>query len=174
MSKNASITLIVVVLLLLVGGYYYMQSKPKTVPTTPIVVQDESMEKPDSTTIVEVITQEGETLSFTYTLEPDATNTDVAQGGSVTLEETDTGTYVTVKTTGYESDVPQPAHIHSGECPDVGGVVYSLENVVDGASTTLLKGVAVSDLESQLPLAVNLHKSADESSVYTGCTDLDF
>jgi hypothetical protein len=62
----------------------------------------------------------------------------------------------------------QPAHIHEGACPGVGQVKYPLTSLTGGKSETLLD-VALSELKKQLPLAINVHKSAQEASVYVSC-----
>ncbi len=67
--------------------------------------------------------------------------------------------------------VPQPAHIHTGSCPDVGGVKYPLTNVVDGKSTTTGIDVTLATLTKDA-YAINVHKSAPEVSVYTSCANV--
>ncbi|MBX4198412.1 hypothetical protein KW782_03705 [Candidatus Parcubacteria bacterium] len=76
---------------------------------------------------------------------------------------------VTLK--GKPSDVAQPAHIHLGSCATIGTVKYALANVTKGASMTSLN-VSVADILKSVPLAINVHKSAAESSVYTSCGDI--
>jgi len=62
---------------------------------------------------------------------------------------------------------PHPAHIHSGSCPTVGAVVYPLTSVTNGTSTTTV-AASIADILKQ-PMAVNVHKSPQEISVYTSC-----
>lgn len=64
-----------------------------------------------------------------------------------------------------------PAHVHLGACPAPGEVKYSLSDVVDGKSSTVVDA-SFDSLISGLPLAINVHKSADETSVYFACGDL--
>ncbi|MCR4324312.1 MAG: hypothetical protein NUV69_01345 [Candidatus Curtissbacteria bacterium] len=66
---------------------------------------------------------------------------------------------------------PQPAHIHSGSCPTPGAIVYSLANVVDGESNTVLN-TTMEKLKSQKPLAINVHKSQQEVNTYVACGNL--
>lgn len=68
---------------------------------------------------------------------------------------------------------PQPAHIHLGACPSVGAVKYPLNPVVDGKSETVINA-SMADLKASLPLAINIHKSAAEVSLYIACTDIKF
>jgi hypothetical protein len=98
---------------------------------------------------------------------------DSGETGTVSLVEQDGKVTVMVNTLGGPSDTPQPAHIHVGSCPDVGTVKYPLTSVVDGSSVTTLD-VTLSQLQSGLPLAINVHKSATEAAFYTSCGDLIF
>lgn len=94
-----------------------------------------------------------------------------SQSGTAVLKEENGQTTVTITTTGFTEDVSQPAHIHLGACPSVGAVKYPLANVLNGSSTTTLNATMV-EIKGNLPLAVNIHKSEAEASVYTSCGDL--
>ncbi len=63
---------------------------------------------------------------------------------------------------------PQPAHIHTGVCSNIGGVAFPLSNVVSGASTTTVKGVTIDQLMAK-PYAINVHQSADNLGKYVSC-----
>ena len=91
--------------------------------------------------------------------------------GEATLTAMDGSTLVELELTGAPSGITQPAHIHTGSCANIGGVVYPLTFPVDGASETTLD-VSLDALLTQLPLALNVHKSAEEASVYVACGDL--
>ncbi len=94
-------------------------------------------------------------------------------GQAVITEDADGNAVVTLTMTGGEFPDPQPAHIHDGSCPNPGAVKYPLTNVVDGASVTTLD-VSYDDLvNSTEKLAVNVHKSAKEASVYTACGNVN-
>ena len=93
------------------------------------------------------------------------------ESGTAVLKETNGQVTVTVTLTGYPKDVAQPAHIHVGTCPGVGAVKYPLTSIVNGKSTTVLE-VTLAQLRAQAPLAINVHKSAKEASVYTACGPL--
>jgi hypothetical protein len=97
---------------------------------------------------------------------------DSAQLGTATFVGEGDSTVVTIAL-GNPSATAQPAHIHMGRCPTPGAVVYPLTDVVNGASVTTLN-VSLEDLISQGELALNVHKSAEESNVYVSCGDLDF
>jgi len=98
---------------------------------------------------------------------------DSGESGTAILKEENNQTTVTITMTGFQEDVSQPAHIHVGSCPDVGAVSYPLTNVLNGESETTLD-VTLAQLESELPLGINVHKSVDNASVWTACGDLEF
>lgn len=98
---------------------------------------------------------------------------DSGQSGTATLvEDADGNVVVTLSMTGGEFTEPQPAHIHVGSCPNPGAVQYPLNNVMDGTSETVLDVTMDELLASSDYLAINVHKSAAEASVYTACGDL--
>lgn len=94
------------------------------------------------------------------------------QAGMVDITSVDsTKIKVVVTMTGTKSTVAQPAHIHVGMCPNPGAVKYPLTDVVNGSSETVLD-VTLESLLAQGDLAINVHKSAKESSVYVSCGDI--
>lgn len=96
------------------------------------------------------------------------------QSGTAMLTEDESGNVVVrLQLSGGMYTAPQPAHIHVGACPGVGSVAYPLTNVVDGMSVTTLEGVSLADVSNvDSGLAINVHKSAEEASVYTACGEL--
>ena len=111
---------------------------------------------------------EEETMTMTVSL---SVQNESGEEGTAALTEADGKTTVSISLTGAPIDVEQPAHIHAGACPTPGDVVYPLTNVVNGFSETVLD-VDLATLKGQLPLAVNVHKSTPEISVYVACGDL--
>lgn len=65
---------------------------------------------------------------------------------------------------------PQPAHIHTGSCPDVGAVEFPLTNVTNGRSETTVN-TTMDHLMSEAH-GINVHKSPAEVSFYTSCGDI--
>ena len=106
----------------------------------------------------------------TVTLKP---VNDFNEAGTAILKEENGQVRVTINLLGYTKDVVQPVHIHVGDCPGVGAVKYPLTSVVNGASTTLLS-VTLESLKKEMPLAINIHKSATEVSTYMACGPLSF
>lgn len=154
--KPMNLVIAAVAVVLVLGAGYFFLNRTATTPTAPAteeeVMEEESVIEAESTVVV---------LSE---------QNDSGQSGTATLTEVDGQTNVLVELD-VPSDVAQPAHIHSGACPDVGDVVYPLANVVDGVSETIL-GVDLATLMGELPLAINVHQSAEQISVYTSCGDL--
>lgn len=102
------------------------------------------------------------------TLDPQQNST---ESGTAQLSEVDGKVIVTLNLMGYPSSTPQPAHIHDGSCPNVGAIKYSLSDVINGKSETVLN-TTLKQLMSELPLLVNIHKSQTESKIYSSCGDI--
>lgn len=150
-KKMKKVLFLPILALLLGACTYSVSTKPSATPTqTPTAV----------VTAAYVPTKL--TLNFT-----DTNNS--GQKGTAVLEETAGKVKVTLTMTGTKYTAAQPAHIHVGVCPGVGAVKYPLTGVNGGRSITMLD-VSMADLAAAGPLAVNVHKSAAEASVYTACT----
>ena len=91
------------------------------------------------------------------------------QIGSATLTSDGTTTTVEIDV-GPITGEAQPVHIHVGKCEDVGSVLHSLQNVVNGKSTTTIN----LSLDAILTGAVlvNVHASYADASNYTACGQL--
>lgn len=158
MSKNA---LWVVILLLVVGvGYMWSKGQSKMVGEGAVKVE----------------TKQEKVMSPTPTVEPKTIKLDQlaasGQSGTAVFEPQGDKTKVTLSMVGKTYASPQPAHVHIGQCPKPGDVKYALNNVVAGKSETVI-AVKFDDLfTTLLPLAVNVHESAEKASVYTACGDL--
>jgi hypothetical protein len=91
------------------------------------------------------------------------------QNGTAVFSDLQNGTTrVTIDISG-GSEVPQPAHIHAGQCgPTLNPApAYPLSNVINGKSETVIN-VDLHDLTGGT-FALNVHKSAAETSVYVAC-----
>lgn len=97
---------------------------------------------------------------------------DSDQVGAADLVEENGQTKVIINLIGYTEDVEQPAHIHTGVCPGIGAVKYPLTSLINGKSVTVLP-VTLTQLKNELPLAINVHKSEEEISIYTVCGPLE-
>jgi hypothetical protein len=144
---------------LLYGAVYYFWMKPKGSLYTPPVSTEATPYESKVTTKEMKVVLEAENAS--------------GQSGTATLVEIDGKVKVDVMLTGTPQGGPaQPAHIHMGACPGVGAVKYPLTSLVGGVSTTTLD-VTLDQIKGDLPMAINVHKSAAESSVYTACGALE-
>ncbi len=101
-----------------------------------------------------------------------AQNNSGQSGTAVLTELNDSTVSVVLNMNGGNFTQPQPAHIHIGACPNPGAVQYPLSNVMNGKSETTLNVNMEKLLSSSQTLAINVHKSAAESSVYTACGNL--
>lgn len=95
------------------------------------------------------------------------------ESGIATITEQNGKLTVSLLMTGAPSGVSQPVHIHTGKCPTPGAVKYPLSLLIDGRSDTTLQEVAtINDLLKQLPLAINVHKSAASPTIYVACGNI--
>lgn len=153
MSRNLWI-IVAIAVIIVVGGFLFLSTGQTPSPTsTPTPIQ---------ATATPVAMEKNILLS-------EQNKSGVS--GSAVLREENGKVNVTLNLTGGPKTTPQPAHIHVGACPDVGAVKYPLTNVVDGQSITTLD-VTLAQLNNELPLAINVHKSAAQITVYTACGDL--
>lgn len=94
--------------------------------------------------------------------------------GVAKLKEENGKVKVSLKISGGTVGIAEPAHIHVGACPNPGAVKYPLNFVINGKSETSIENKNLALLKSELPLAINVHKSTTESNVYVACGDLSF
>lgn len=151
------IVAIVLVLVIAAGAFYFMNNQ-SVAPVS------------------ETVTKETNTVTTSYKNITERTialgvQNNSGESGSAVLIEKDGKVTVSLDMTGFTADVAQPAHIHSGSCPDVGAVAYPLTNVVNGKSETVLD-TTFAKLDAKEPLAINVHKSAAESKNYVSCGNL--
>ena len=110
---------------------------------------------------------------------PNATTVTLALGeqnnsgesGTVMIrDDADHRAHVIVRLLGEPAGASQPMHFHGGSCKNIGAVKYTLFPVVDGKSETILD-ISTVNLMKQLPMAVNVHRSASElgPSGYVAC-----
>jgi hypothetical protein len=105
--------------------------------------------------------------SVTFNL---AAQNNSGESGTATLTAAGANTTVVLSITGQPAGVPQPVHIHTGSCDQLGGVKYPLTNLVDGKSTTTVNA-SLADLTAG-GFAINAHKSAAEIATYVACGNI--
>jgi hypothetical protein len=91
--------------------------------------------------------------------------------GTATFTEMNGSTLVKINLAGAPATGAQPAHIHTGSCANIGGIAYPITSLVNGTSETTINE-SLGAIMAKLPLALNVHKSAEEISVYMACGDL--
>ena len=92
------------------------------------------------------------------------------ESGTATLADTPAGLKVVISLKGAPAG-PQPAHIHMGSCAHLNPTPkYPLSMVVAGKSTTVVKGVTISQLLGKT--AINVHKSPTDIATYVACGDI--
>jgi hypothetical protein len=93
------------------------------------------------------------------------------QDGTARFTSLDGGrTRVTLELTN-PPDVPQPAHVHSGTCDDLGNPVVALTSVEGGTSETEVE-MSLEELE-QGDLVIHAHKSEAEYDVSVACAPIE-
>lgn len=159
---------IIIALLVIGGGSYGIKkfSDKKTKKEVPPVTTGMPVPGTD--------TKETEVFEKVTTLQVrlDEQNTS-GESGQAVLTQIGTSTVkVVINLTGKPSTVAQPAHIHIGACPTPGAVKYPLTNVDKGASQTEIPNMTLEQLLAELPLAVNVHKSATDVKTYVACGNI--
>jgi hypothetical protein len=91
--------------------------------------------------------------------------------GTVAVKPHGDSVVVEIHVVGSPAGVSQPAHIHMGTCATLDpSPKYPLAPVLDGVSETMVKVPLATLLAT--PMAVNVHKSADDLKDYVACADL--
>lgn len=93
------------------------------------------------------------------------------ESGTATLMQSGANIVVKISLSGGVAG-PQPAHIHTGTCAKLNPAPkYPLSNVVNGKSTTTLKGMKLSSLQTGA-FAINVHKSTSDIPTYVSCGNI--
>ena len=170
MPNRSLLVSILVLLLIILGGWLFLRAtnfnEVGVITPTPTITANLTPTLVPSPTLTE------EERARRIDVEMESTNEDYEQSGTATLTEENGRVRVVIDVEAIEGLTSQPAHIHTGRCPEPGGIVYPLTNVVNGQSVTVLN-TTITSLRNRLPLAINIHKSAAESDIYTSCGDLE-
>jgi hypothetical protein len=167
MNINNAILGIIIVGLVVVAIVFFLQ------PSNPIIFNTPVLTSPTPTDVLEspVPTTSSEN-TISVTLSPILENS-IQQEGVAVLSAIGNTTKVTIVVNSVIGlDNPQPAHIHEGNCPGVGNIVYPLNSIVNGKSETILS-TTLDRIKTQGALAINVHKSDKETSIYTTCGQIN-
>lgn len=175
-NSNKNMMLIVgVVIVLLIGGFFVFtrsnKNKSAPAPTVAPTVEEPTSTPEPSSEPTKSGKKESGTMKKTETMAVTLSSVDkeLKQTGKATLTEDAGKVKVVLELSKVDAlKDPQPAHIHKGSCPGVGEVVYPLTSVANGKSETVLN-TTLAKIKQELPLAINVHKSASELKVYTAC-----
>jgi plastocyanin len=165
-GASSQMVIIAIVIVLVLGGLIYYATKPKSA-TNPYGNGAAQTPPPSP---APTPTPAPATSSQTVTLALKAQNQSGETGTAKIYDENGVAT-VEVEMTGEPTGATQPMHIHLKSCADLGAVKYPLTNLVGGKSETKLT-ITTAQLLSQLPLAINVHKSAVAANVYVSCGDI--
>ncbi len=174
MNRNVLTIIVLVVIALIAVGAYTQRTSLQSLFGDNLTTTMEVTSPADSTPAPQSIMEEatsGASLEESDIMVNLSEQNDSSQSGTATISEENGKAVVTLSLSGGNFTTPQPAHVHIGACPTPGAVKYPLTNVVSGKSSTTL-AVDKKTLLSQLPLAINVHKSAAEVTVYTACGDV--
>ncbi|MBA2537058.1 MAG: hypothetical protein H0V20_06450 [Actinobacteria bacterium] len=92
------------------------------------------------------------------------------QSGTATLTSAGDGRSRVAVTLSNPPDVPQPSHVHSGRCGDMGDPVAGLESLEGGEAETVIE-LSLAELQTG-NLVVQAHKSDDEYDVSVACGEI--
>jgi hypothetical protein len=151
MNKLLTLSSVMVTSILLAGCRSLPLSITTPAPTVTPTSTPQTLSKPESITLSAVKNS--------------------GQSGTATIEEVGGKVKVTIALTGKKMTLPEPAHIHVGNCAKPGNVIYPLSDVIDGKSITMLS-VDMATLKSKGQTLINVHKSPKESNVYMACGEL--
>ncbi|MBV8364474.1 MAG: hypothetical protein JO193_07905 [Candidatus Eremiobacteraeota bacterium] len=94
------------------------------------------------------------------------------QNGTASIKDVAGGVWVKVSVFNEPKGGSEPAHIHQGTCKKLNPAPYKpLSNVVNGTSTTTVKGITVASLK-KAHYAINVHQSAANLKKYVSCGDI--
>ena len=119
-------------------------------------------------TFTQIGTASAATSTLTVTLSEQNCS---GESGTATLTQVGGDVQVVIALKGGPATTPQPAHIHTGTCANLGGVAYPLSNIVNGASTSTVKGVTIDKLLGASN-AINVHESAANIGKYVACGNI--
>ncbi|MDO8594722.1 MAG: hypothetical protein Q7R93_04400 [bacterium] len=167
----APVVIIIIALVVIGGGTFAIKKAADSTKATEEKAKQEQAAKDSAAQAEAAAAAEATKAARVLHIKLDEQNKS-GQKGEATITQVGTSTVkVIVNITGKPSGVAQPAHIHLGSCPNPGAVKYPLTSVGKGASQTELP-MTLDQLLSELPLAINVHKSAADIKTYTSCGDL--
>ncbi|GAC1392683.1 MAG: hypothetical protein NVSMB31_11090 [Vulcanimicrobiaceae bacterium] len=94
------------------------------------------------------------------------------QTGTAVVKGVPGGVWIKVSVLHEPAGASEPAHVHAGTCEHLNPAPWKpLANIVNGTSTTTIKGITVDQLK-HAHYAINVHASAADLKKYVSCGDL--
>jgi hypothetical protein len=93
------------------------------------------------------------------------------ESGTATMTQIGNDVRVIIALTSATATAPRAANIRTGTCAKPGTIAYPLANVVNGASTTTLKGVTIYKLLSAAH-AISVNESTANSAGFGACGNM--
>lgn len=161
--------------LVIIGGFLYSNSMEKEVMEGDAMMAQEGAMKPEGDAMMQgdamhddaMMVKESHEMSVALI----ALNNSGLKGTATIKDNAEGKAVVSIVLPTDVATAKHPAHIHVGSCATPGAVKYPLSAVVGGKSETVLT-VSSKDILSGVPLMINVHKSAEEASVYVSCGDI--
>ena len=162
--------MMIAVVLAIGGGYYVMhRNAGREADSNPLVPTETLIPNARKKEIEERTFLEARKIVVTL-----AEQRNSGESGSATIESVGGQTRVYLRLNGAPKGAVHPAQIRSGSCKALGEVAYTLSDVVNGISETILTppiGQMVAVIQTT-GLALNIQRSADEAAVSVVCGDL--
>lgn len=118
--------------------------------------------------------QETVTVTMTEAVGPDGGGSQTGTATLTAVDASQTEVVINIDPSPDGADVEQPAHVHAGTCDNLPGslgeIVYPLENVVNGTSTTTIDA-GLDSLQTG-DFAINVHESGTALGVYVSCGNI--
>ena len=170
-GMSTAVAIIIALLVLVGGGYAVKKGVDSQKEKKERAKQEEILEKQEAERVAAEKVEKAK-IGRTITVKLGEV-TKSGKSGEAVITQTGTSTVkVIVNIIGKPSKVVMPSHMHIGACPTPGDVKYALTNVDKGAAQTELP-ITLEQLVSELPLAINVHKSASEAKVYVACGNIE-
>jgi hypothetical protein len=90
------------------------------------------------------------------------------ESGTAVFTQVPGGVRVVMDLEGAPTNTPQPTHVHIGTCAKNTATNVALTNLMNGKSTTFIKGATLADFRTG-KLVINVHRSTDDLAHYVSC-----
>lgn len=166
MDRNNIIVSVLIIALIIIGLVVYRRQNsieiPTTAPTPIIPTPTETTTPTINPSIVPAIAVDLAPVDSSL----------YNQAGTAILTQRNNQVVVTVtinQPSGVDNN--QPININTGTCTNIGKIIFQLNNIVEGKSTTTLN-TTLNRIENQKPLVISINRSNADTNIYTACGSL--